>query len=493
MKFVVKDMNIATGSIYIAILNQNDAKNLDLHVGDRILVRDGNKTMTCILDISQSEKVVPEGKVGLFEEVLKYLGVKNGHIVSVTYTGKPESLQHIRDKLYGKRLSYIELYHIMDDITHDRLTAIEKTYFVAAGFTRGFTNEEIVDMTKAMVETGSKLKFKGTTLDKHCVGGVPGNRTTMIVIPIVAAAGFTIPKTSSRAITSPAGTADTMECLAKVELSKRKIKTVVHKAGACIVHGGSMNLAPADDKIITVEHPLSIDAERQRLASVMAKKYSITANYILIDVPMGKTTKAKTPKEAKHLKKMFELIGRKLGMKVHVIITDGSQPIGNGVGPLLEAEDVMAVLRNDPVATQDLKEKAVVMAGTLLHMTGKYGKWEAMTKAQELLESGKALQKMQQVIKLQGAVKKPKLGQYRIDMMSTTQGHVAAIDNEVISKIARIAGAPDDKGAGLYIRKKVSDLVRKKEVLYTIYAVSRPRLDLAMEFAKENKLGYLVI
>ena len=259
------------------------------------------------------------------------------------------------------------------------------------------------------------------------------------------------------------------------------------------MHGGSMNLAPADDKIIMVEHPISIDAEGQLLASVMAKKYSITANYILIDVPMGKTTKAKTPKEAKHLKEMFELIGRKLGMKVHVIITDGSQPIGNGVGPLLEAEDVMAVLRNDPLAPQDLKEKAVFMAGTLLHMTGKYGKWEAMTKAQELLESGKALQKMQQVIKLQGAVKKPKLGQYRIDMMSTTQGHVAAIDNEVISKIARIAGAPDDKGAGLYIRKKVSDLVRKKEVLYTIYAVSRPRLDLAMEFAKENKLGYLVI
>ncbi len=486
-------MDITTGGIYVAILNHKDAKKMDLHVGDRILVRDGNKTITCILDISYSDKAVPEGKIGLFEEVLKHLGIRKREMVSVKYTGKPESLKHIRDKLYGKKLTYKELYHIMDDITHDRLTDIEMTYFVAAGFTRGFTHGEIVDMTKAMVETGDKLKFKGITLDKHCVGGVPGNRTTMTVIPIVAAAGFTIPKTSSRAITSPAGTADTMECLAKVELTERKIKEVVHKTGACIIHGGSMNLAPADDKIITVEHPISIDAEGQLLASVMAKKYSITANYVLIDIPMGKSTKARNPKEAKHLKKMFELIGRKLGMHVHVIITDGSQPVGNGVGPLLEAEDVMAVLRNDPLAPQDLKQKAIFMAGTLLHMTGKYGTWEAMAKAQELLENGKALKKMQEIIRAQGAVKKPQLGQYRFDVLCGTQGHIAAIDNEVIAKVARIAGAPDDKGAGIYLRKKVSDAVHKRDVLYTIYAVSRSRLDLAKEFAQEAKFGYMVV
>ena len=128
------------------------------------------------------------------------------------------------------------------------------------------------------------------------------------------------------------GTADTMECLAKVELSESKIRQIVRETGACIVHGGSMNLAPADDKIIDVEHPLSIDAEGQLLASVMAKKYSVGANHVLIDIPMGRSTKARTRGEAKHLKKMFELIGKKLGINVRVIITDGSHPIGNGIG-----------------------------------------------------------------------------------------------------------------------------------------------------------------
>ena len=384
MKFKVKDMDIATGGKLIAILNIHDAKRLDLHSGDRILIIYKNRRTICVLDISESAKAVPKGKIGLYEEVLDKLDVKRNAIIELKFTGKPESVKHIREKLHGKRLSHKELFHIIDDITHDRLTDIEKTYFVAAGFINGWDIDEIVDMTKVMVETGDKIKFPGITLDKHCIGGVPGNRTTMVVVPIIAAAGFTMPKTSSRAITSPAGTADTMECLAKVELKEKKIKQVVKKTKACIVHGGSMNLAPADDKIIEVEHPLSIDAEGQLLASVMAKKYSVTANHILIDIPMGKQVKAKTIKDAKHLRKTFERIGTRLNMNVKVIITDGSQPIGNGIGPVLEAEDVMSVLRDDPLAPEDLKDKALSMASILLEMTGKYKKGQGVKVANEL-------------------------------------------------------------------------------------------------------------
>lgn len=480
-------MDIATGGIMVAILNKKDAKKLDLHSGDRILVKDHSKEVTCILDISESKKAVSEGKIGLFEEVLRHLGVRRGNTVSVKYTGKPESIKHIRDKLYGKHLNYTELYHIIDDITHDRLTDIEKTYFVAAGFVNKFSTQEVVDLTKAMVETGQKLKFKGVTLDKHCVGGVPGNRTTMVVVPIVAAAGFTLPKTSSRAITSAAGTADAMECLAQVELSRKKIKQVVHATGACIVHGGSIHLAPADDKIIEVEHPLSIDAEGQLLASVMAKKFSVTASHVLIDIPMGKSVKAKTKKQALHLKSMFELIGKRLGMQVKVMITNGSQPIGYGIGPLLEAEDVMAVLRNNPRAPQDLKEKALTLAGLMLEMTGKYK--DGMAVARKLLEDGSALRKMHQIIAAQGKVPKPVLGHYTFVARSTKSGKVREIDNEIIAKIARIAGAPEDKGSGLLLEKKVGELVSKGKVLYTVYAESSSKLDLAVDFLKENK-GY---
>lgn len=489
MKFRVKDMDISTGGISIVILNENDAKDLDMKSGDRILVRHNSKEITCILDLSESKKAVPKGKIGLFEEVLDRLNVKHQDTVEVKFTGKPESVKHIRDKLYGKELNYKELHHIIDDITNDRLTSIEKTYFVAGGFANGFSNREIVDLTKAMVDTGKKLKFSGTTLDKHCIGGVPGNRTTMVVIPIVAAAGFTLPKTSSRAITSPAGTADTMECLAKVELSERKIKNVVRKTGACMVHGGSMNLAPADDKIIDVEHPLSIDAEGQLLASVMAKKYSVSSNHVLIDIPMGNSTKASSKKEAKHLKKMFELVGRKLGMNVKVIITDGSHPIGNGIGPLLEAEDVMSVLRNDSKAPKDLREKAITMAGVLLHMTGRYGKRKAILLAKGILESGEAYLKMQEIIKAQGKQKKVCLGRYTYVVNSGKSGKVKEIDNKTIAKIARIAGAPGSKGAGIFISKKIKEKVKKGDLLYTVYAESKYKLNLAIEFLKDGN-GY---
>ena len=491
MHFKVKDMDIASGGVKVAVLNQQDAERLDLSSGDRVLVKNGKHETTCVLDISESKKAVPPGKIGLFEEVLDRLKIGGGAKIKLKFTGKPESVIHIRDKLFGKKLNYQDIYHIIDDITHDRLTDIEKTYFVSAGFVHGWHVDEVIDMTKAMVETGQKLTFPGLTLDKHCIGGVPGNRTTMVVIPILAAAGYTIPKTSSRAITSPAGTADTMECLAKVELPQKKIKEVIRKTGACIVHGGSMNLAPADDKIIEVEHPLSIDAEGQLLASVMAKKYSVSANYVLIDIPMGPQVKAKNKQQAKHLKKMFETIGKKLKMKVKVIITDGSQPIGNGIGPLLEAQDVMTTLKDDFLTPQDLKKKAIYMAGALLQMTGKYSLRSGIKKAKEILESGKALKKMNKIIKAQGKQKKIKLGEFRYVVKSNKTGKIVGIDNKVIAKIARIAGAPKDKGSGLYLNRRVKDKVKKGDILYTVYAENKFKLGLAKEFLRKGK-GFLI-
>lgn len=489
MKFKVKDMDIATGGTPIAILNEKDAIKLDLRTGDRILVFKGRKKTTCILDISESRKAVSQGKIGLFEEVLDILNVRHGSIVDLKFTGKPESVIHIRDKLYGKELSFTELDHIIRDITTNALTDIEKTYFVASGLSNGWTIDEIVHMSKSMVKNGNQIKFKGVTLDKHCIGGIPGNRTTMIVVPIIAAAGFIIPKTSSRAITSPAGTADTMECLARVELPQEKIKQIVKRTKACIVHGGAMNLAPADDKIIEVEHPLSIDPEGQLLASVMAKKHSVSANHVLIDIPYGKGSKVTTRKEARHLKKQFIKVGKRLNMNVKVIITDGSHPIGNGIGPLLEAEDVMAVLRNDPLAPNDLKEKSVHLAGSMLEMTGKYGHREGHKLALKILESGKALRKMEEIIKAQGKQKKINLGEFRYHVLSKHKGRVKEIDNEIITKIARLAGAPQDKGSGLYLVKNVKDRVLPGDTLYTIYAQNKFKLDLAKDFVKKNN-GY---
>ncbi len=489
MHFQVVDMDLTTGGIPIAILNERDSKRLDLRSGDRVIVKFKKKETTCVLNISENEKAIPLGKIGLFEEVLDALKVKKKNLVELKLTGKPESVKHIRDKVEGKRLNDKELFHIIKDFTEDKLTDIEKTYFVASGATHGFSNKEIVGLIKAMVNTGRILSFKKFTVDKHCIGGVPGNRTTMIVVPILAAAGLTIPKTSSRAITSPAGTADTMECLANVELSEKKIKKVVKDTGGCMVHGGSINLSPSDDKIIEIEHPISIDAEGQLIASVIAKKKSVSANQVLIDIPMGKGSKVDSLKKAKLLKKKFINIGKKIGMNIKVIITDGTQPIGNGVGPLLESEDVMSVLRNDPLAPTDLRDKSLKMATIMLKMSGKFKNCKKIAK--NILNSGEALKKMQQIIKAQGKKKKVPLANYRHKVLSNKKGRVLEIDNKVISKVARIAGAPINKGSGLFIHKKVKDPVMKKEVLYTIYAESKFKMDLAKQFIKNNK-GYKI-
>lgn len=483
MKFRVKDMDIATGGILVAILNQKDAELLDLSPEDRIKLRHNSHETIAVLDISESERAVPRGQIGLFEEVLDRLRVERGDTIELGLTAKPESVNHIREKIHGKRLGYYELYSIVDDIVNDRLTSIEKTYFVSASYAVGLGMSEIAHLTRAIVRTGEQLHFKDPVFDKHSIGGIPANRTTMLIVPIVTAAGLLMPKTSSRAITSPAGTADTMEVLANVTLTAPHLKRVVKRTNGCIVWGGAMNLAPADDKIIEIERPLALDVEGQMLASVMAKKASVGATHVLIDIPCGKRAKCKTKEHAMHLSHMFETLGKKLGMKVKVIVTDGRQPIGRGVGPVLEARDVLWVLQNDEQAPADLRAKALRMAGMILEMGGVRKGYE---RAVELLEDGEAWKKMKQIIKAQGEQeKRSEVGEFHVDATAQRSGTVREIDNTAINKIARAAGAPTDKGAGLYLEKKVGEKVKMGETLFTVYAEN----EFKMGFAKETLKG----
>jgi len=488
MKLVVKDMDIATGGVLIALLNHEDAKKLDLHHEDRIRIKKARREAIAVVDIGESRKAVPKGQIGLFEESLSQLNAKDGDVVEIFLEKKPDSVKYIRRKLEGKELTSEQIYSIIKDMVDNKLTTIEITYFISASYTNGLSEKETVALTKAMIETGDVLKLnRYPILDKHCIGGVAGNRTTMIVVPILAAAGVTIPKTSSRSITSPAGTADTMEVLADVSLPLNKIKEVVEKTNGCMVWGGAVNLAPADDRIIKVENPLSIDSEGNLLASILAKKGSVSSTHVLIDIPVGKGAKVEKKKEALHLKREFAKIGKGLGMKIKTVITDGSQPIGNGIGPVLEAKDVLLVLMNSPSAPQDLKEKSLYLAEEMLAMAGKDKKL-----AKEILESGKAYEKMVEIIKMQGercilpALLKP--GKHKYDVFAPKSGHMSHISNSAISKIARIAGAPKDKGAGIYLYKHKNEKVKKGEKIFTIYAENKQALKFAVEIMKESEV-----
>ena len=343
-------------------------------------------------------------------------------------------------------------------------------------------------LTKSIVKHGNTLKLDAyPVIDKHSIGGLAGNRTTMVLVPIIAAAGFVMPNTSSRSITSPAGTADTMEVLAKISFPLSKMKKIILKTNGCIVWGGALNLAPADDKIISVERPLEIDAESQLLASIMAKKHSVSSTHILIDIPIGKGAKVRNKSRALKLKKDFMAIGKKLRKHVTIMITDGTKPIGKGIGPALEARDVLWLLKRDKKRPMDLENKCIKMAAEIFRMVGiKNGKKKAL----EILNSGKAYKKMVEIIKAQnGKVTKPeqiKIGKFKFDVKSGKKGIVKHISNSIISKIARIAGAPINKGAGIYLHKDVKNKVKKTEKLFTIYAESKQKLDYAKDVLKER-------
>jgi len=489
MKLKVKDMDIATGGELIALINSHDASMLDLHAHDRIIIRKGRRNETAIIDIAQSSKATPKGSIGLFEEVLKSLKAERDDIVTIRLAKKPRSIDFIKKKLDGKTLTKFEIEQIVWDIVYNKLNNIELTYFVSACYTNIMTLKETAILTKAMAEFGDTLKLDAArVIDKHCIGGVPGNRTTMICVPIIAAAGLKIPKTSSRSITSPAGTADTMEVLCNIAVPIKKMKNIVNKINGCIVWGGALNLAPSDDKIIRVERPLSIDAESQLIASIMAKKQSVSSTHILIDIPTGPGSKIPKKSDALILKEKFEQIGAVLKKQVKVIITDGSQPIGNGIGPGLEARDVLWLLEGDDRMPLDLRQKSVLMAGYMLELAGKSKPGFGYKKALSILESGEAHKKMLEIIKEQGIrINKSEdipMGKYKYDYRASKKGRISHIDNFSITRIARIAGAPLDHAAGIYLYKHKRDRVKKGDKIFTIYSESREKLKNSLEELK---------
>lgn len=472
-----KKIDITVGNRYVVLMNEKTAHRLDLHPADRIFVKNGDSHAIALVDIANHETV--DGEIGLYKDTWDKLQVKRGDKrVSIEMAQKPESVIYIREKLDGKKLDAVKMNKIIEDVVKQKLSDVELTYFVSGCYVNGLDDKETVELTKAIVRNGGKLVFKNKViLDKHCIGGVPGNRTTLITVPICAAAGVLIPKTSSRAITSPAGTADTMEVLANVHNDSVKLTKIANKVGGFISWGGGVDLAAADDYMIKVRNPLSLDPQGMLLASILAKKHSVSANYVVIDIPYGPDVKVKTIKDAQPLKSRFEKIATMLGMKIKVLLTDGKQPIGRGIGPILECIDCLQVLNNDPNAPKDLRTKAIFVAGEALELCGKAKKGQGQKLAEELLKSGKAAKKFKEMIDAQGRTNIPLTpGKFTYDIKATKNGTIQYINNKLISRYARMAGAPINMGAGITMNKYIGDKVKKGDVLFTLVAESASRL-----------------
>ncbi|MDD1526834.1 MULTISPECIES: thymidine phosphorylase family protein [Bradyrhizobium] len=490
----IRRVRLDTGRENVVVVSrQSKALRAEIFRGfSRVELRQGDKVMLATLLITDDDTLAAPDEIGLSEPAFRRFAQGVGTQVTVRPAAPPESLEAVRAKIRGRTLSQAEIGAIINDLAHYRYSDMEIAAFLI-GSASFITSDELLALTGAMAQAGTQLVWPTpVVVDKHCIGGIPGNRTSMVVVPIVAAHGLPIPKTSSRAITSPAGTADTMEVLARVNVGVEEMKAIVSACNGCLIWGGHVNLSPADDVLISVERPLSLDTREQMVASIISKKIAAGSTHLLIDIPVGPTAKVTSGVEAMRLRKLFEFVGDRFGRSVEVIVTDGSQPIGNGIGPVLEANDVMAVLGNEPDAPRDLREKSLRLAAHLLEYDPKLRGGAGYARARELLDSGAALKQMQKIIDAQGpSTCSNELGSLSFDVEASHDGTVSAIDCLRLNRLARTAGAPLDKGAGIRLFKKIGDRVEQGEPLYRVYTFDRPEHDLAADAAAEET-GYVV-
>jgi len=469
----------------------------------KVEVAADGQSILAVLNVIDDPALLGDCELGLSEEAFARLGCADGSAVRIAHAEPPASVGALRRRIGGGRLSRRDLELIVGDIAARRYSHIELAAFVVATSQVALDRDEVLWLTQAMAAVGQKLDWRGLdgnggrdhrVVDKHCIGGLPGNRTSMILVPIVAVhaetAGLLIPKTSSRAITSPAGTADTMECLARVELSLDEMRAVVRAQHGCLAWGGRAALSPADDVLISVSRPLSLDTPAQMVASILSKKLAAGSTHLVLDLPLGPTAKVRSPPAAEELARLFEDVGGALGLTVVTLVTDGRQPVGRGIGPMLEARDVMQVLHGDPAAPADLREKALLLAGRVIEFDPAVPPGRGIDRARAILESGAALAKMQAIVAAQGDHafdwRAPCLGELTHVVTAEADGMISAIDCERVARIARLAGAPKARGAGVDLLARLGDRVARGAPLYRIHATSAAELDFAGQVARRG-------
>jgi AMP phosphorylase len=486
LNFKVRSIDLETGE-YTVIMNRHDAKKLGLRSLDRVKVSKGETMIVAIVELTDS--VVGGGGLGILKNGRRTLEVEDDDEVKLVPVTRPRSIEIIKKRLDRIELTTEEIQILTEEITNHRLSDIELSAFVTSTYMQPLSTREIRDLTLAIVKNGEMIDHDVEPIfDFHSVGGVPGNKVTLLVVPIIAAAGLYMPKTCSRAISSAGGTADILETIANVTLPGWKIKEVTETVGGTIAWGGGVNIAPADDIIIRAEYPLAIDPYSQVIASVLAKKKAVGAQHLLMDIPTGPQTKVKNMELARTYARDFMEIGQQIGINVQCAITFGGQPVGRNIGPALECKEAIQILEGNPPSSSTL-EKATSLAGIILEMGGYTG--DGKEKAAQILQSGEALKKFREIIEAQGTEYKEitaedvPLGKFTSEIISNQRGYVSSIHNKKLVRIARAAGCPHDKSGGIVLEKKNGHQVDKGDVLFTIYSSNEQKLKLATSTAQK--------
>ncbi|MDR2866066.1 MAG: AMP phosphorylase [Methanomassiliicoccaceae archaeon] len=481
MKLIAKLFDEESAEPHVTV-HRDDCRELGVKPLDRVKIEAASSH---VIVVTISDTVVKKGHILIPGPILNKIGAKDKQAIEVTYSPKPDSVRGIRKKMDAQKLTRDEIHEIVFDILENRLSKVEISAWLTALYINGMDTEEIANFTNSMVSTGEKITFDRTPVfDFHSLGGVPGNKITPIVVSIVAAAGLMLPKTSSRAISSACGTSDFVEVFCDVELEASRLKKISEEVGGVLAWGGSMNIAPVDDMVIDIEYLLSINPRAQMLASILSKKLAISATHLLVDIPMGAGTKVKTLEEAREYARDLMELGTKLGMRTECAITYGDQPVGSAIGPALEARECIRILEGNPHPAS-VVEKACDLAGMILEMGGIP---DGPTKAREILSSGAAFKKFREIVEAQGGKKDLvsediPLGKYVNDVKAVRSGYVHHINNKDLVTIARAAGAPSDKGAGILLFRKKGQRAEKGETLFQIYADNQIKADRARDVA----------
>lgn len=484
----LKNLGIDTYTEAIIYIHKNSpiCRAEGFTVQARLNVSLGNKTLIATLNMLESDLLSP-CEASLSTYAWHFLKAKTGDKITITHAKPVDSVSYIRSKIYGHALSEKEMTAIVNDILGGCLSDIHLAMFLTASAKKGLNKSETLYLTRAMLESGKILSWPNKlVVDKHCIGGIPGNRTTLIIVPIVAAFGLMIPKTSSRAITSPAGTADTMEVFAPVNLSLDTMRHVIEQENGCIVWGGSVSLSPADDLLIRVERIMDLDSEGQMVASILSKKISAGSTHLVVDIPIGPTAKVRSVEDAHAIKNALEHIAQAFSMTIHTLFSDGHQPIGRGIGPALEARDILAVLKNDPHAPENLRDHALTLAGMILEFAPHVAIGTGKLIAENLLTSGKALEKFEAICRAQGGFFEIPAAHYTRTITAPHAGIVTTINNRYLAQLAKLAGAPHYKASGIEILIKLGASVQKDQPLMVVHSEARGELDYALSFLEQR-------
>jgi AMP phosphorylase len=489
-----KQIDFISGNNKSILLNSKTAVDEGVQAGTRLQVTSPVNNETHVVTVELTEKLISQHEVGLDSEMWKDFALKSGDLVSLGLLTQPKSLAAIRKKLLRHDLNYKEIKSILNDIVSGKLGDIEATYFASCGFNPGFNDEELYFLTKAMAESGEKLSWPyEKVIDKHSIGGLAGKGITPIVVSIIASKGLIIPNTSTRAITAPAGTTDVMEVFCEMEFSKEEIEELIRKNNCCMVWGGGLDLAPADEALIEIEKPLGIELYDKFIVSILAKKVAMGLTHYVLDIPAGPDTKVQNLEDVVIIREKFEKLSARFGIKVKVESRGALGPDGRGIGPNLEARDILYVLQQREERYLPLEEISLKLAGELLELADEAKPGKGYESAKKELTSGRAYEKFKKIIAAQRGnpniqPEDISVGEFSYNFKAKQAGVVKDIENSVIKEITHALGTPNIKRAGMFLHKQIGEKFESGETLFTLYTTSDSRLELALKILDLKEL-----